>query len=94
MQAQILRTEIPSVFFLIPGYGMQGGKASDIVQSFDKRGLGGIVNSSRKILCAYKSEKYAGLPFDEAAEKATFEMKEDLVTALKEAGKPLPKEVF
>lgn len=90
-QAIVLRTENPSSFFLIPGYGMQGGKASDIANSFDARGLGGIVNSSRKILCAYKSDKYSKLSFDDAAREAALEMKEDLTSALNAAGKTMLK---
>ena len=38
-------------FFLIPGYGAQGGKAEDIAQ-YLTQGNGGVVNSSRGILLA------------------------------------------
>ena len=33
-----------------------GGKAEDIALGFDKNGLGGIVNASRSLMCAYKSD--------------------------------------
>lgn len=82
-QAQILRREMPHTFFLIPGYGAQGGTADDLKVCFDKDGLGGIVNSSRGILCAYKQEKYAGLSFDVAARQACIDMKNDLNRAIK-----------
>ncbi len=82
-QAQILRREMPHTFFLIPGYGAQGGTADDLKVCFDKDGLGGIVNSSRGILCAYKQEKYAGLSFDAAARQACMDMKIDLNRAIK-----------
>lgn len=82
-QAQILRREMPHTFFLIPGYGAQGGTADDLKVCFDKDGLGGIVNSSRGILCAYKQEKYAGLSFDAAARQACIDMKNDLNRAIK-----------
>ncbi len=82
-QAQILRREMPHTFFLIPGYGAQGGTADDLKVCFDKDGLGGIVNSSRGILCAYKQEKYAGLSFDAAARQACMDMKNDLNRAIK-----------
>ena len=81
-QAQILRREMPHTFFLIPGYGAQGGTANDLKVCFDKDGLGGIVNSSRGILCAYKQEKYAGLSFDAAARQACIDMKNDLNRAI------------
>ena len=81
-QAAILRREMPHTFFLIPGYGAQGGKADDLKVCFGKDGLGGIVNSSRGILCAYRQEKYAGLPFDAAARRACIDMKSDLNRAI------------
>ena len=82
-QAEILRREMPHTFFLIPGYGAQGGKADDLKVCFGKDGLGGIVNSSRGILCAYKQEKYAGMSFDAAARQACVDMKNDLSRAIK-----------
>ena len=82
-QAAILRREMPHTFFLIPGYGAQGGKADDLKVCFDADGLGGIVNSSRGILCAYRQEKYAGMPFDAAARRACLDMKEDLNRAIR-----------
>lgn len=82
-QARILRSEMPHTFFLIPGYGAQGGTADDLKVCFDKDGLGGIVNSSRGILCAYRQEKYKGLSFSAAARQACIDMKNDLNRAIK-----------
>ena len=82
VQAEILRKEMPHTFFLIPGYGAQGGKADDLKVCF-KDGLGGIVNSSRGILCAYKQEKYARLSYAAAARQASIDMKNDLNRAIK-----------
>ena len=82
VQAEILRREMPHTFFLIPGYGAQGGTADDLKVCFDKNGRGGIVNSSRGILCAYRQEKYKGLSFEEAARKACEDMKADLNRAI------------
>ena len=42
----------PEIFFLIPGYGAQGGAARIAATLRDK--AGGTVNSSRGILCAWK----------------------------------------
>ena len=82
VQAEILRREMPHTFFLIPGYGAQGGTADDLKVCFDASGRGGIVNSSRGILCAYRKEAYAHLRFDDAARQACIDMKEDLSRAI------------
>jgi orotidine-5'-phosphate decarboxylase len=37
------------VWFLVPGYGAQGGSAEDIRQAYRDDGLGVIVNSSRGV---------------------------------------------
>ena len=66
-----LREIAPHTFFLIPGYGAQGGKAEDIALGFDKNGIGGIVNSSRGLMCAYKSEKWKDEFSEENFEEAT-----------------------
>lgn len=70
-QISELRKKLSHTFFLIPGYGAQGATAKDISAAFDKNGLGGIVNSSRGIMCAYQKEKcdehdYAGAAYREA----------------------------
>ncbi|MBE5843832.1 MAG: orotidine-5'-phosphate decarboxylase [Butyrivibrio sp.] len=84
-QGKILRDIMPHAFILVPGYGAQGGKGSDLVHFFDKDGLGAIVNSSRGIIAAWKNEKY-GDPSKEllgdAARKAVIDMKEDINGAL------------
>jgi len=50
-----IRKRFNSMFFLIPGYGAQGGKAEDVAMYLNN-GNGGVVNSSRGILLAYKKE--------------------------------------
>ena len=82
-QAEILRKEMPHTFFLIPGYGAQGGTADALKVCFNSDGLGGMVNSSRGILCAYRQEKYAGRSYYEAARQACIDMKNDLNRAIK-----------
>lgn len=57
-QLKQIRETAPNTYFLIPGYGAQGGKASDIAYGFDGNGLGGIVNASRSLMCAYKSDRW------------------------------------
>lgn len=75
---QILRKEMPSQIFLIPGFGTQGGSVDDIVGGFYKNGAGAIVNSSREILFSSNGEDYA-----EKAGIAAAESKEKLNNALK-----------
>ncbi|MCL2072100.1 MAG: orotidine-5'-phosphate decarboxylase [Oscillospiraceae bacterium] len=77
-QIKTLREKLPNVFFLIPGYGAQGGTAKDLAAAFDSRGLGGIVNSSRGIIAAYKKENCDEQDFAGAAFREALRMKEDL----------------
>lgn len=85
-QLKQIRNDAPHTYFLIPGYGAQGGKASDIALGFDKQGLGGIVNASRSLMCAYKSDKWKNEFSEEEYAKATrleaIRMKEELNNAL------------
>jgi orotidine-5'-phosphate decarboxylase len=75
---------MPKAYFLVPGYGAQGARGKDIVHCFNDDGLGAIVNSSRGIIFAYlKSE----LNYQEAAREAVIEMKDDINSALIDAGK-------
>ncbi len=80
-EAKILRARLPHTFFLIPGYGAQGGNAAMLKNCFSAGGLGGIVNNSRGILCAYK---HRGGDYAEAARAATLDMKADLLGVLGE----------
>ena len=72
-EAKQIRAKYQDRLFLIPGYGAQGGKAADIAQ-YLTRGNGGVVNSSRAVLLAYK--KQPGVVFDEAARNECINMKE------------------
>lgn len=85
-QAEVLRKIMPNSFFLVPGYGAQGGTAKDLVNCFNEDGYGAVVNSSRGIIFAY--EKYSDEEqFADAARYATRIMIQDIKSALKEAGK-------
>ena len=77
-EAAEIRARYKDSFFLIPGYGAQGGKAEDIAQYLNQ-GNGGTVNSSRGILLAYK--KQPGVAFDEAAYNECVNMKEAIAHA-------------
>jgi len=77
-QAKVLREIMPNAFFLVPGYGAQGGGAADVAPCFNKDGLGAIVNSSRGIIFAYEEAGKREEGFAEAAREATLAMKMDL----------------
>lgn len=81
-QLSELRSTLPNTFFLVPGYGAQGGKAADIAGAFDKNGMGCVVNSSRAILCAWQKQDCPPFDFDKAARHAALCMKEDIAAVL------------
>lgn len=85
-EAASLRKLLPSTFFLIPGYGAQGGSAEMLKVCFDKRGLGGVVNNSRGIICAYRKPGYVGKNYAEAAREACTAMRKDLANAIGKMG--------
>ncbi len=76
-QLQELREKLPHTFFLIPGYGAQGGTAEDIAVGF-VNGTGAIVNSSRGIMCAYKKQGLSAEKFAEAARNEAIRMRDEI----------------
>jgi orotidine-5'-phosphate decarboxylase len=48
-----LRAAMPDVWFLVPGYGAQGGTAADVKAAYRPDGLGAVVNSSRGVTFPY-----------------------------------------
>ncbi|MEG2769688.1 MAG: orotidine-5'-phosphate decarboxylase, partial [Oscillospiraceae bacterium] len=79
-EAAEIREKYKNTLFLIPGYGAQGGKAADIARYLND-GNGGVVNSSRAVLLAYK--KADGLKFDEAARAEVLRMREEITNECK-----------
>ncbi len=87
--ARLLRDLYPETFFLIPGYGAQGGDAKIAATLLDK--AGGTVNSSRGILCAWKKDSFLDSKREEgtlslddiaaSAAKAALESKTELLSA-------------
>ena len=86
-EAATLRKQMPNSYFLVPGYGAQGGAANDIVPCFQSDGLGAIVNSSRGILYTHMTnterknctrEEYLN-----SVKAATLAMQKDIYDALK-----------
>lgn len=73
-----LRAAMPHTWFLVPGFGSQGGTAADVAAAFDSQGAGAIVNNSRGIIFAHSikpySERYGAARWQEAVEAATRDM--------------------
>ncbi len=92
--AKYLRKRCPSIFFLIPGYGAQGGDAA-LAATLLKNATG-TVNSSRAILCAWqKDERLAAkreanaLTLNDIAQSAAIaatRSKNELLQAVSHAG--------
>ncbi len=61
-------------------------KRGDIALGFDKNGLGGIVNASRSLMCAYKQDKwkdtYTEEQFKEATRAEGVRMRDELNSAI------------
>ena len=84
-----LRAAMPHAWILVPGYGSQGGTATDVAAAFDAAGLGAIVNNARGIIFAHQSKRFASFGearWQEAVEAATREMI-DALAAGTDAGK-------
>ena len=83
-QAKKLRMLMPKAYFLVPGYGAQGGSVEDIIDCFNDDGLGAVINSSRDIMYAFrKNDKgYDEKHFGEAARAEVLEMRKRINEAL------------
>ena len=77
-----LRAEMPHTWFLVPGFGSQGGTARDVAAAFDGQGIGAIVNNSRGIIFAHArspyKERFGAARWQDAVEAATRDMIEQL----------------
>lgn len=81
VQAAGVRKRLGGLFFLIPGYGAQGGAAQDIRESL-RDGNGGIVNASRSILLAWQKPENRNLQFHEAARAEAIRMRDEIKDAV------------
>lgn len=77
-----LRKRFNSMFFLIPGYGAQGGKAEDVAMYLNN-GNGGVVNSSRGILLAYRKKNRPEEEFAKCAREEAINMRDAIREAVK-----------
>ncbi len=83
-QLKQLRKKLKSTFFLVPGYGAQGGEISDIIEAFDNNGLGAIINSSRGIISAYlsKERNHNEKDFAKIAREQAIKMKDGITSSI------------
>lgn len=81
-QLRELRQSLPHTFFLVPGYGAQGGGAQDVAPAFDANGLGAVVNASRSILCAWQKTGAAEQDFAKAAAQEAARMRDEIVAEI------------
>jgi orotidine-5'-phosphate decarboxylase len=84
-QLKEMRAKLPHTFFLVPGYGAQGGGAEDVKNAFDENGLGAIINSSRGIMCAWKNQE--GMTEDDfatAARNEAIRMRDEILGTIGE----------
>lgn len=72
-----IREKYKDMYFLIPGYGAQGAKGKD-VSLYLNEGNGGVVNSSRGIITAYKKHEDGVLNFEKYTREAVLSMREDI----------------
>ena len=80
-EAADIRNLYPNLFFLIPGYGTQGGGALD-VKLLLREGNGGVVNASRSIITAWQKSgnESAGNAFAaESARMAAIKMRDEII---------------
>ena len=77
-----MREKAPHTFFLVPGYGAQGGGAEDVAPAFDKNGLGAIINSSRGIMCAWQSEGCDEKDYAKAARREAIRMRDEIMARI------------
>ena len=76
-----IRKRFKNMFFLIPGYGAQGGKAEDVALYLNE-GNGGVVNSSRAILLAYKKQEGREKEFALCAREEAIRMRDEIRAAV------------
>jgi orotidine-5'-phosphate decarboxylase len=81
-----LRAAMPHTWFLVPGFGSQGGTAADVAAAFDDRGLGAIVNNSRGIIFAHErpeyAERFGAARWQDAVDAATRQMIAELAAVV------------
>jgi len=83
-EAARLRRLLPHNYFLVPGFGAQGGKPSDVVPCFKPDGLGAVVNSAREVIFAH--HKHGG-DYRDAARQVALASRDAINQSLAEVSK-------
>ena len=73
-----LRAKYDRMFFLVPGYGAQGGTAKNVQYAIDRFGHGAIVCAARSLLSAWKKTGGDGRDYVSCARQAAEKMRKDL----------------
>lgn len=81
-ESVMLREKFKDMFFLVPGYGAQGGGGAEAA-AYLENGNGSIINSSRGILLAYKNHENGQTEFDIHARNEVLRMRGDIENAVK-----------
>ncbi len=83
--AAALRVRYPNLWFLVPGFGSQGGAAEECVRFCKNDGTGALINSSRAIIYAYEKEEYTeqfGDNWEKCIEQAAIDANNSLNNAM------------
>lgn len=80
-----LRKAMPHTWFLVPGFGSQGGTAADVAGGFDENGLGAVINSSRGVIFAYNKPEASSCYTPDQWQQAVRTAAEDAVSQLRAA---------
>ena len=76
--AMALRQQYDRLFFLVPGYGAQGGTAKHVSEAFTAAGRGAIVSASRSVIGAWQKTGSDGRDWARCAKDAACKMRDDL----------------
>nr|WP_246628013.1 orotidine-5'-phosphate decarboxylase [Paenibacillus oenotherae] len=82
-EAERIRGLLPHCIFLVPGFGIQGGKAEDLDVFFDENGNGALISSSRAIIYSYREGRENG--------EATTE--QEMLQAIKNAARTAKEQI-
>lgn len=78
-----LRAAMPHTWFLVPGYGSQGGTAKDCALAFSSHGLGAVINNSRGIIFAHQRPEYKDRFGESRWQEAVAAATDDMIAQLR-----------
>ena len=76
---EALRKRLEHTFFLVPGYGAQGGTAEDVQYAFDKLGHGAAIMAGRSVLYAWQRQDDGADHYQQYAREAALKMREQIL---------------